>query len=274
MSSNPIFRFTRPFVFLAVLVAAGPAFAGRPNLAVTIDAPSGVMVGDEARYEVTVANIGNARADNVELIIDLPATNTSPQVFVLGDLGEVDTDCALSAQSLVCGVSRIARNRSAVFYFDIAFPQSAAPLVIDASASTTSNERSQDLWNNSASHTVSLDYYATPLSGDYEVVNRHCTGSGLVAFFECLCFPSSISSHGVTYNANNTITFPTIYGPGYTGTWSQPTPDSLVVDYYFGTDHVLHFEGDGVGGTCFEGISGFPTTTPYVAPYEICLTPL
>lgn len=274
MTSSPIFRFSRPFVFLMVLCAAGPAFAGRPNLAVSIDAPSGVFVGDEARYEVNVANIGNANAENVELVIDLPTTNTSPQVYVMGELGDVHDDCALSAQSLICDLGRVRKNRTTTVYFDIAFPQSAAPLVITASATTTSNERNADKWNNSASHTVALDYYDTPLSGPYAVVNRHCTGTGLVAFFECLCFPSSISSHAVTYEANGTITFPSFLPPGYTGTWSQPTSDSLVVEYFFGPDLVLHYEGDGVGGDCFEGLSGFPTTTGFVSPYEICLTSL
>ena len=102
---------------------------------------------------------------------------------------------------------------------------------------------------------------------DADATNMHCTGTGLAAFYECTLFPSSISSHPITFQSGNSIDLGVA---GYSGYWTQPTTDSLYFEYYYGTDTVAVFYGEGVSGSCFEGLTTFPGSG-WVAPYEVCL---
>lgn len=253
----------------AILVALSfsPAAFAKADLDVDIVAPSGVAVYGAGQFDVTVSNIGNRNAQNVVLEVQLPETNTSPSVYVMGTVGAITSGCSLSGSIVTCNFGRIRKNQSASVSFDMSLPASAAPLTFVAVASTTSNENT--LANNTDSVNASLTYYATPIAAPAAVVNRHCTGQGLTAFYECTLFPSSITSHSTVFEANGTITFVGA-PPNYTGTWSQPTADSLVFDYDDGTGIVAQFSGVGVGGGCFEGLTTFPGGSPWVSPYEVC----
>ena len=238
--------------------------ASQADLSVSISAPS-PEVEAEATYSVTVANVGNRSASDVVLTIQLPETNTSPTVYLMGVLGAYDGSCARSGTALVCNLGRIRNGRSSTVSFDLALPWSNDPLVIDASATTSSTESSTA--NNDDSAVVSLSYVDVVIVGPQDVTNRHCTGTGLAAFYECTLFPSSISTHDATLNADGSISF--IY-PGYGGSWYQSSDDHLHMTYTYGTDIVAEFEGNGVDSSCFEGLTTFPGST-YVSPYEVCL---
>lgn len=251
---------------LTTLCAASTAFA-QADLVVSIDDPGDLAPYAEGRFEVTVSNIGNRHANNSVVDIELPQTATSPNVFVMGILGQMSNNCSLSDQTISCSLGRIRKNKSKTVYFDIAFPVSTAPHLVTATAASNSEGPTN---NNSASHVTNLDYVETPFTGPRTIVNRHCTGQGLQGFYECTLFPSSISSHSVVLEANGTITF---QQQGFTGTWSRPSPDSLHFEYEANGQTQAVFDGYGIGNDCFEGITTFPPNPPWMAPYKVCLQP-
>lgn len=254
---------------LALLLASGPALAApRANLAVSLTPPSGVHVYETGRYAVSVRNLGNRNAAGVSLHVALPATHTSPQVHVLGELGARDARCTLEGTSLRCALGTINKGAATLVSFDLALPYSSAPLVISALATTTTTPES-DLSNNSARHVAAPLTWPTSVSGPAATHNRHCTGTGLTSFFECELYPSSISSHDIVLEAGHTITF--VDPPAtLTGHWWQPSPDRLRFQYLDGAAIVAEFDGRGVGGGCFEGPTTFPGSS-WVAIYEVCL---
>lgn len=258
---------TRPAIIgLATFLFATPVLAAA-DVRVTIPAPSAEYVYDTTAYDIVVSNIGNKRADGVVLTIELPETNTSPYVHVMGTTSGVDPRCSLSGTTLTCNLGNIVKNTSKTVSFGIDLPQAEQTLVVSASATSTSPENT--LANNSDSDIAALlNYEVEVLAGDL-ATNRHCTGQGLTSFFECELYPSSISSHQHEFLADGEIAIPG--EPSYSGTWSQPTPDSLVFSYVeLGVGVVAEFEGWGTTGNCFEGITTFPGS-PYLAPYEVCI---
>lgn len=257
---------TRLLVVLATTLFAVPAFAAA-DLTASITAPASVAVDAAGRYQVTVRNIGNKTASNVAVAVTLPATHTSPTVYVLGDLGARDSRCTVSGTQLNCALGRLAKSRLTTVFFDIALPQSSAPLVFGAQASTTSSENSTS--NNGASLTASVVYPALSVAAGAAAVNEHCTGTALTAFFECELFPSSISAHDTVFQAGGVLTFVGV-AASYTGTWSQPSANSLIFTYFDGGLPVASFVGNAVDSDCFEGLTTFAGST-WVSPYSVCL---
>jgi hypothetical protein len=102
------------------------------------------------------------------------------------------------------------------------------PLSFDAEVTTTNNE--SNLANNTHTENVSLDYSLTPITGPVQITNRHCTGQGLIGFYECTLFSGSISSHQVTLLADGSIDFGG--NPTMTGVWSQALDDRLALANY------------------------------------------
>jgi hypothetical protein len=251
---------------LAILLSSSPAFAAA-DLSVSVTPPAAQHVYQNGTFDVIVANIGNQNARNVSLSIDLPQTNTSPTVHIMGDLGAFDSRCSLSGQTLTCGLGTIRKNKSETVSFDIALPYSTAPLNIDVAASSSPADANPA--NNSLTHVASLLTYDVTMSLPEAVINRHCTGQGLTSFFECELYPSSITSHAITFNSGGSITFASAPA-GYTGTWSQPAPDRLLFQYYDNGNLVASFDGRGVSSGCFEGATTFPNSS-YLAMYEVCL---
>jgi hypothetical protein len=249
---------------LAGLFVSGSALA-HSDLKVDITEPAGTYVYAPAAYSVKVSNIGNKSAASVQLTIELPRTNTSPQVFVMGTLGTYSPTCSKVGTNLICNLGSIARNTFKSANFNIALPQSAAPIQFKASVTTTSLENSTS--NNSDTEVADLLNYATTVLPGQFSTNEHCTGTGLVSFFECECFPSSIMSHDIQFLAGGVIEI--VGQPGYSGIWWQPASDELRMEYYEGTDLVAEFHGHGVDSGCFEGLTHFPSSS-YVSPYRVC----
>ena len=215
--------------------------------------------------DVVVENIGTRNAQNVIVDIALPETNTSPTVHVMGDLDNIDSRCTQVGTMLTCSLGKVRKNRSKTVSFDFAPPQSAGALVIDAEAGTTSTDA--DDTNDFDTDTAVVLYPDLALTSQALIVNRHCTGTGLEAFYECELYPSSISSHEIILETDGTITFSVA---GYTGTWTQDTDDHLAFEYEYAGMIRASFEGNAVDGSCFEGLTDFPGTG-YVAPYQVCM---
>lgn len=251
---------------LGLLCAATPAFAAS-DLRTSISGPSGTSVYQNARYTVTVSNTGNQTANSSRVVIQLPATHTSPTVYTMGTLGSRSASCTLSGQTLTCTLGNLRRATSASVYFDIALPENADPLSFTATASTTSSENSTT--NNSGSLTPALANFAVSVTTPASLLNEHCTGTNLTSFFECTLFPSSLSSHETTLEAGGVLTFVGA-GPEYTGTWTQASADHLAFSYYEYGVLVADFEGYGVSATCWEGLTIFPGSA-YVSPYRVCI---
>ncbi|MCA9565836.1 MAG: hypothetical protein KC561_20205, partial [Myxococcales bacterium] len=261
-------RTTKIVVFAAAILTSGAAWA-HSDLTVDVVPPSTADVYEMARYDVYVDNVGNKTADGVTLTIELPETATSPNVFVMGELGAMSGSCAQVGTELECDLGRIRRGQSASVYFEIALPQNDGPLTISATADTRSRENSTS--NNSDTIVADLDNFNMSLNGTYGVTNRHCTGSGLTSFFECVVSPGSVSTHDIQLNSNGSITFPYPLDSIYTGAWSQSASDHLTFYYETNGYVVMVFNGYGVGNDCFEGVTVFPYNTNFVAPYQACL---
>lgn len=253
-------------VALAALTIAPAAFA-RVDLSVSFDPPTAPLVDVPAAYAVHVDNLGNKTAKNVRVSVELPPTGTSPTQHVMGDLSNVDPACTLNGTTLDCDLGSIGRNGSKSVGFTLALPAAMRPLGFVVEASTTTRER--DLSNNAVSHVVTPTYVDTPIAAPVDLLNRHCTGQGLSAFYECELYPSSITSHAITLNPDQSITFDNA-PPTFTGQWVQAAPDELSFIYLDGGNLVAHFTGYGVGGGCFEGLTLF-FNSPYVAPYQVCI---
>ncbi|MCA9710419.1 MAG: hypothetical protein KDK70_31555, partial [Myxococcales bacterium] len=258
----------RPALAIGLLAALGsaPAHAGPTvDLAVDIAPTAAALVYDDVAYDVVVSNLSNKRADDVVLTISLPQTNTSPTVHVMGTLGAFDPRCTPSGTALVCALGSLGRGASTTVWLDLALPQ--ADEVLDVVASVTTSNVDGNPANDADAEVTPLLHYAVPLlPGDAAHV-RHCTGQGLTAFFECTLFPGSITAHDIELLAGGVVSI--VGQPDYTGTWSQPTPDHLLLTYETGGNVVAQFEGWGANADCFEGLTTFPGSA-YVAPYEVC----
>ncbi|MCB9777667.1 MAG: hypothetical protein H6742_03810 [Alphaproteobacteria bacterium] len=261
---------------IALLALSQTADAGRggrgggaPDLAVTVSAPALVDVYDAATLSVRVENHGSANADGVSLVIALPETATSPTVHVLGDLSAVDGRCVQVGTALECSLGRIRAGRSETVTFAYAAPWAGVALDIDAEATAPGEANAAD---NIDGVTLDVVYVDSPIDAPAGVTNRHCTGTGLQAFYECTLYPSSISTHDILLNADGSMGFPPGIS-GYTGSWWQDTDDHLHFEYEALGMTRLVFDGNGVGGDCFEGLSEFPGTG-YNAGYEVCFREL
>lgn len=255
----------RPLGVLGFVFASAPAFAAS-DLTTAITTTSGNAVYTSAAYTVKVSNGGNAWAYGSTVTIQLPETNTSPTVYVMGTVGTMTTGCAQSGTVVTCPLGSIKKGTFKQVVINLNLPQSADPIVIDAHAATTSTENSTT--NNDASHTAALTNNAISFTGDLDVSNSHCTGTALASYYECTLFPSSIASFDSTLNADNTITIVGV-GPEYTGSWSQPSSTRLQFDISEYGIVVAEFDGYGVPGSCWEGLTTFPGSS-YVSPYKVC----
>lgn len=219
-------------------------------------------------FTYTVKNIGNKTAAASKLVITLPSTATSPQVYVMGNLNSYSSRCTRSGLVLTCPLGNLAKNASLMVYVDLQLPYSAAPIVLSATASTTTAEPQQG--NNTINRTLTLGTWPVSMAFDTSITHSHCTGTTLSSYFECTKFPSSISTHEATFHANGTISFPPVYGP-YSGTWTlNTTTNRLQFEYFESGNRVASFDGYGVGGNCVEGMVRFDPDNGYVSPYRFC----
>lgn len=253
-----------------VLLAAAPALAAQQhNLVVTVTPPASPVVNQFGHYVTRVTNTGNRNATAVTLTIALPPTHTSPQVYVMGNLINLDGRCSLAGTTLTCNLGTVVRNGGFTeIPFDLKLPYSTAPLDFTYTANPIAGDANPA--NNVVNATVTPATVATPITTDLHLQLDHCTGQGLTSWFECALFPSSISGFAADFwLAGQTIT---ITGqPTLGGTWSQTGgTDRLQVTFTDGGTPVGSIDARGVGGGCFEGPMTFTPPSPYLAIYRIC----
>ncbi|MFM2418247.1 MAG: hypothetical protein RL385_2970 [Pseudomonadota bacterium] len=251
----------------AALVPATADAASAADLTVSIQAPAGVLVEDVAHYVVQVKNVGNRNADGVVLTVDLPATHTSPGVFVLGDLSGVDPRCTRSAARLTCNLGRLNRASQTSVAFDLALPYASAPHAFVARGSTTSAENV--LANNRADHVQPLTYYSESVPAPVDADITRCTGTALTSFFECTVYTGATQTFALSLDTGGIIR--SVGTTTVVGQWAQPASDSLTMTLVNTSGNVAAtFDGKGVGGGCFEGVTTFPLPSVYVSPYRVC----
>ncbi len=253
-----------PLVLAGLVLLCDTAVAAHgPDLMTSIAAPSGTLVYGTDTYWVTVDNNGNRHANNVSLTIDLPETNTSPTVHVMGIVGAMSNQCVLNGLQIDCNLGRIRRGRSVTVTFDIALAESTDALTVTATASTAGEVGPAD---NVDSVVADLANYSHVISTPSFNIVDHCTGTGLTSFYECVVTPTSISSHTQTLNGDFSITVV----PGVQGTWWSNNPEHLAFEYRddFG-NLLLEFEGYGTSLDCWEGKATFPNSS-YVSMYSVC----
>jgi hypothetical protein len=269
---------------LAAATAAlllGPAWndahAGRQapgaDLEVRLTGPAAAGVNLPESYSVTVTNLGRDRSGSITASVTFPLTNTSPQVFILGAVRPMDSRCRMVGNTLSCALADLRKDWSTSFRFEYTAPVSTRPLLITASARSSTPDPVPN--NNSSSTVPNLVHPALPISASSATV-RSCTGSALTAFTECTYFPSSISSFPLFLRSDRSID---LFQPGYSGIWSQNTASTSLKMEFFedqglgqGPVRVAEFNGWAINGArCFHGLTTFPQNATYVSAYEVCL---
>lgn len=255
---------------VAFVSGVGIALAAPPpnvDLSVQMQAPATAAISTPATYSVSVKNLGPKTAMNTKVSVTLPLTNTSPSVYILGTVSNVDSKCSVVANALSCNLGSLKKNAVVSISYDYAAPVSTSSLEMTATATSDGNDTNGS--NNTASVTPNLTYPSRVIAPGTTVENAHCTGRNLVSYFECLLFPSSISTHVTTFNSGSTISFTE---PGYTGNWSQPTSHQLFFEYFDSGNKVAEFNGYAINGSnCFDGMTVFFPASPYISPYRVCL---
>lgn len=253
---------------LFALAAGGTAEAApMANLGVSVTAQAGIHVYENGNTTIQVANTGNRNASSVVLTVGLPETHTSPTVHVMGTLTSIPAGCSQSGTTLTCNLGTINKGAQKSVTLNMALPYSAAPLVFDIQATTTTADSNPS--NNDLAYVASPLLYDVPVVPAVSAVNRHCTGTNLTSFYECTLYPSSLSSFDSVLEADGTIT---IVGapPDTTGEWTQTGPNSLLIEYFDSSGPIGTLDARGVDGNCYEGPMTFPGSS-YVALYEVCL---
>ncbi|MEZ5307538.1 MAG: CARDB domain-containing protein [Pyrinomonadaceae bacterium] len=252
-------------VLVSALAISAYSLPPAPDVTASLTGPATASPYTTNAYSVSVRNQGNGKAFNVSVSITLPVTNTSPTKHILGTVSGMSNGCQISGLKIVCQIGTLKPNKSGSKSFNLELPVSAQPWTITADASTTSNE--YNTGNNSANITPNPVYVDHQVSSGNALVT-HCTGTNLISYFECMLYPSSISSHQVSLQQGGTLNFSY---PGYGGTWNQPSDSELVMQYTENGTPVMNFQGYGSNSNCFEGIATFPQNTQYMSVYKVCL---
>jgi hypothetical protein len=262
------------FLGIATEISAQPA---PPDLRTTItQAPTTVMPRSPYQFTVNVRNIGNTHAQSAKLVVDFPLTDTSPQVFILGDLSGVlaTQGCSVISRKLNCNLGQINKNTSKNVTFNFAFPISTKTLQIKATASIVSGPADSNLTNNEVSYVPTFNYPVNQITSANVLVSL-CTGTSLTSYFECEKFPSSIQHFNMTLDAGGIIT--NLPDTNYIGNWTQnqTTAPQLFQELQFtitdGTGSGATFSGFASTTNCFEGMTNFIPTSQYRSPYKVCV---
>lgn len=219
-------------------------------------------------YTTRVKNIGNQTAQSVTIMVEFPLTNTSPTKHILGNLSGVSASsgtCSTANNKITCSVGNIGINQTKYVTFTFEFQVATTPPTLKTTVSTASNNE-QDPNNNWRSFTPAIAYPNNQITAGSYLVSS-CTGRGLTSFYECEKSPSSIQSELVLdFDLGGTVS---VNGyPQYMGFWDQlAMPDRSL---HFTITGELEFNGFASSGTCYKGITTFPSTTVYNSAYRVC----
>jgi hypothetical protein len=263
-------------LFSSILVETASAQPAPPDLRTTItQSPTTVLPRSPYQFKINVKNIGNTHAQSAKLVVDFPLTDTSPQVFILGDLsGVLSTQgCSIVNRKLNCNLGQINKNTSKDVTFNFAFPISTKTLQIKATASIISGPADSNLTNNEVSYVPTFNYPINQLTSANVLVSL-CTGTSLTSYYECEKFPGSMQSFNMTLDNGGIISgIPT----GYTALWTQnqTTAPQLFQELQFSitensSGNTSSFAGFATTASCFEGLTTHGTSG-YVSPYKVCV---
>jgi Domain of unknown function DUF11 len=252
-------------VGVTTFLFATPALAA-VDLAVSIVTLDPVYVYDYATYDVEVSNLSNEKASDVDVIIELPATNT-PQVEVFGFVMDIDHRCTLVGTEIHCNLGILPQGTMHLTFL-LGVPWSNQPL--DVTATVTSSSPEVTLANNTDAVAGPLWYYTVDVQpGQYPV--EGCMSAwpfGYSSFFECTIDPASPMNGLLEFDSGGHVWVPGV--SGIIGTWWQPTSERLVYTYdRGGIMGVEQFEGWGVSPSCFEGFSSY-AFSGVAHPRRIC----
>jgi uncharacterized repeat protein (TIGR01451 family) len=262
------------FLFVMLVFGSGAAFAlppQPPDIRVQVTGPATAMVNSPYQYTVNVRNIGGAKANGVTVFVDFPQTNTSPQVFILGQVSAIGTGCQLVSRRLQCSAGNLNPNAQRNFTFNFSYPVSTKPLEIKATGTSTSTNEVNPT-NNIASYFPAIGYPTNQISSANVLVSL-CTGTNLSSYYECELFPSSQQFFTMTLDSGGAIS--NLPEPGYTGTWTQTQTTNqpfqqlqfTISDGYTSAS----FDGYASSTTCFEGKTTFLPTSNYSSQYKVCV---
>jgi len=256
-------------VFFALCAGTAAALPPQPpNLQVQLQGPASAMVKSPYVYTVTVTNIGGSTAAGVQVIVDLPETNTSPQKYIMGTLSGVDSRCQIVSRKLNCllgSITHSGQSRTKTFTFTFALPVSTLALQFKATATTTTANETNQL-NNSATFIPTPAYAANQLASAIVLITM-CTGRDLSSFFECELFPGSQQQHIFTLNPDLTVT---AYGQNV-GNWDQFASTQQLHLLLSDGNGTAEFNGFASSNTCFEGITTFTPSNGYNSAYKVCV---
>jgi hypothetical protein len=181
-------------------------------------------------------------------------------------LGPIPTGCTKLGTRLLCSIPGVPRNSvSAPIGFDLTLPYSANPISLRVDVDTNNDT---NLGNNAATSIATQTYQlVTPPTVDFAVTNRHCTGTNLSSYFECV--PGSIATHPATFLAGGSIS---LGDPDYGGTWAvngtQLTFNYTQLGQPFGSFVGQGVSVGGAGQNCWDG--RLTTGGPSVVMYRVC----
>lgn len=258
-------------LFTAAIAFAAPPPA--PNLEVMAwQGNTTPMVESPYQYTTRVRNVGNQTAQNVQIVVEFPLTNTSPTRYILGKLSAVSASsgtCSTAGNKITCNVGSIGNNqtRSVTFTFEQQVATTAA--FMKTTASTTSTNE-QNAANNQRTLNLTRNYPVNEVTGGRYLVTL-CTGTNLTSFYECEMSPGSTQTFEMDLNSGNTVSIP--QDPNYFGMWDQNTllNRSLHFTVESGMGIEAEFNGFASSGTCFKGITTFPQSPNYNSAYRVCL---
>lgn len=254
---------------IGLFAQAGLTFAAPVNADVSVDlqGPSTSLISTATTYTVVVKNHGPSTSNGITLTLEFPLTNTSPTVHVLGTVSNVvGTGCSRANNKLTCSVGTLKKGKTRIYTYQYAAPVSTKVLELKANVTASTNDNNSA--NNNDSFIPNLTYPARNFASA-TMLNSHCAGTNLTSYFECLLYPSSISSHDSVLNTDGSITIPG--EPDYTGSWTQPASHKLNFVYYGPAWIEGVFTGFAINGAnCFDGLTSFPGSQ-YVAPYHVCI---
>lgn len=256
-------------LLIGLFTQSGLVFAAPQNADVSVDlqGPSTSPISNPTTYTVVVKNNGPSTSNGIILTLEFPLTNTSPTVHVLGTVSNVvGAGCSRANNKLTCAVGSLNKNKSKTYTYQYTPPVSTKVLELKAKVTATTNDNNSA--NNNDSFVPNLTYPARSFASA-TMLNSHCAGQSLTSYFECLLYPSSISSHGSVFNADGSITIP--WEADYTGAWIQPASHKLNFVYYGPTWLEAVFTWFAINGAnCFDGLTSFPGSQ-YLAPYHVCI---
>ncbi len=230
--------------------------------------PASPMVNSPYQYRVTVKNTGGTAAANVKVIVDLPLTNTSPTKYILGKLTGVDPQkCQVVSNKLQCNLQNLTPNQSKDLTFTFELPVSTRTLTFNATASTTTTGEVA-LANNQLSNTPVPTYGTRQITGPVNVLVSRCTGQNLSSYYECEVSPGSVTTVMFALNGDQSI-FHAEYGA--IGLWDQFASTQQLHMQLMGGNSIADFNGFSTGANCFEGLTTFTPSSPYVSPYKVCI---